>query len=248
MIAPETFLNLDSRNKWYIYESGKIPTDFVDTLPKVEPKISSEKYFTIVEKLKEYLSAGKSEFKDFKELSFEAWRYSEEVNQQMKQEQIDEEKKHNLEEDKNSAHYWIYSPGDNASKWDEFYNKSIMGIGWDEIGDLSQYSSKEEIKNALKEKRDPTLTYRNVAHALWQFANEMKPGDIIFVKKGMHTLVGRGVVESKYYYDENRNEYKHVCKVKWTHNGEWEHPGQAVMKVLTDITQYTDYVKKLLEI
>ena len=247
-IAPDTFLNLDSRNEWYIYESGKMSTDFVNTLPKVEPKISSQKYFAIVEMLKEYLLAGKSDLKDFKELSFEAWRYSEEINQQRKQAQMDEESEHSLEEDKNSVHYWIYSPGDSASKWDEFYSNGIMCMGWDEIGDLSQYNSKEEIKNALKEKRDPSLTYKNVAHALWQFAQELKPGDIVFVKKGLHTLVGRGFVESKYYYDENRKEYKHVCKVNWTHNGEWEHPGQAVMKVLTDITQYTDYVKNLLEI
>ena len=246
-IAPNTFLNLDSRNEWYIYESGKMPQSLINTLPQVEPKISSKKYFEIVEKLREFLSNNNG-LKDFNELSFEAWRFSEEVNQQRKQEQMNEDIKNNLEDDKTSVHYWIYSPGDNANKWDEFYNNGIMGIGWDEIGDIKNYSSKEDIKNALKEKRDPSLTYKNVAHALWQFAQELKPGDIVFVKKGMHTLVGRGIVESNYFYDENRNEYKHICKVNWTHNGEWNHPGQAVMKVLTDITQYTDYVKKLLEI
>lgn len=161
--------------------------------------------------------------------------------------EIEKESKDKLE-DENGIHYWIYSPGDNASKWEEFYNNGIMGIGWDEVGDLNQYNSKEEIKSALKEKRDPSLTYRNVAHALWQFAQELKPGDIVFVKKGMYTLVGCGIVESKSYYDESRDHYKHICKVKWTHNGEWSHPGQAVMKVLTDITQYTDYVNKLLSI
>ena len=34
--------------------------------------------------------------------------------------------------------------------------------------------------------------------------------------------------------------------VNWTHKGEWPHPGgQAVLKTLTDITPYTDYVEKL---
>ena len=32
-IAPDVFLNLDSRNTWYIYESGKIPADVVYSLP-----------------------------------------------------------------------------------------------------------------------------------------------------------------------------------------------------------------------
>lgn len=34
-IAPDTFLNLDQRNTWYIYNSGRLPSDFVKTLPEV---------------------------------------------------------------------------------------------------------------------------------------------------------------------------------------------------------------------
>ena len=44
-IAPNAFLNLDSRNEWYIYESGKIADEVTDSLPKVEAKISSKVYF-----------------------------------------------------------------------------------------------------------------------------------------------------------------------------------------------------------
>ena len=51
---------------------------------------------------------------------------------------------------------------------------------------------------------------------------------------------------SDYEYDDTRDdEYKNIRQVDWTHNGEWPHPGQAVMKTLTDITSYTDYVEKL---
>ncbi len=104
-IAPDTFLNLDNINERYIYESGKIPSDFINTLPRVEHKISSQKYFTIVEKLKEYLTTENNEIKDFKELSFEAWRYSKEVNEQKKRKQMDEETKHSLEEDEKEQKY-----------------------------------------------------------------------------------------------------------------------------------------------
>lgn len=98
----------------------------------------------------------------------------------------------------------------------------------------------------MKETFDEKLSYKNAAHATWQFANEMKVGDIIFVKKGMHQLVGRGVVTSDYEFDgERSDEYKNTRQVNWTHKGEWPHPGQAVMKTLTDITSYTDYVEKL---
>ena len=52
------------------------------TLPEIEAKIPSDKYFDIVEKLRAYLHSDDSQLKDFKELSFEAWRYSEQVNQE----------------------------------------------------------------------------------------------------------------------------------------------------------------------
>ena len=249
-IAPNALLNLDQRNTWYIYESGKLPEELVKTLPEIEAKIPSEKYFDIVEKLRAYLQSGESELKDFKELSFEAWRYSEQVNQEQAAAKKAEAQRDNqgaaiADEGIETVHYWIYSPGDGAAFWDEFYNAGIMGIGWDKIGDLSVYNSKDEMKQAMKEKIDPSRPYKNAAHATWQFANEMKPGDIVFVKKGMHQVIGRGVVESEYEFDPERSRYKNIRKVNWTHKGEWQHPGQAVMKTLTDITAYTDYVEKL---
>ena len=41
------------------------------------------------------------------------------------------------------------------------------------------------------------------------------------------------------------DEFKNIRQVDWTDNGQWPHPGQAVMKTLTDITAYTDYVEQL---
>lgn len=141
--------------------------------------------------------------------------------------------------------YWLYAPGENARLWDEFSQGNIMGIGWDELGDLGQYQTKEDIKTAMKQLRDEERSYKNEGHALWQFVNEIKPGDIVFAKRGLSVIIGRGIVESGYIFDANRNEYKHIHRIQWTHKGEWEHPGQAAMKSLTDITPYTDYIQKL---
>lgn len=227
-IAPDSFLNLDQRNKWYVYKSGELPKELVQSLPKNEAKIPSAKYFDIVEKLRVYLQSGESKLKDFMELSFEAWKCS-----------------NNNNEEVDTIHYWLYSPGDGASCWEEFCDAGIMGIGWDEIGDLSAFNSKSEIKQAMKDRINAAKSYKNDAHATWQFVNEMKPGDIVFAKKGMHQIIGRGVVESDYEFDSSRTRYKNIRTVKWTDKGEWAHPGQAVMKTLTDITAYTDYVTKL---
>lgn len=149
------------------------------------------------------------------------------------------------DEDIETKRFWIYSPGNGAEIWNECCEKGFMAIGWDEIGDLTAYSTKDEMKQAMKEEIDPTLAYTMAAHATWQFVHDMRPGDIVFAKKGMYHIIGRGVVESGYQYDPSRKHYKNIRIVRWTHKGEWPHPGQAVMKTLTDITPYTDYVAKL---
>ena len=45
------------------------------------------------------------------------------------------------------------------------------------------------MKEKMKGRYGAEYSYKNAAHATWQFANEMKPGDIIFVKKGMHQIL-----------------------------------------------------------
>lgn len=148
--------------------------------------------------------------------------------------------------DERSINYWIYSPGEGASKWNEFYHKRVLAIGWGGIGDLSLFDSKEDMKKRMKEIFDPSLSYMNAAHATWQFANEMQPGDIVFAKKGLHTIVGRGVVKSEYKFEDDfDDEYKNIREIEWTHTGVWDHPGRAATKTLTNITNYTDYVEKL---
>ena len=70
---------------------------------------------------------------------------------------------------------------------------------------------------------------------------------MVFAKKGLNKIIGRGIVTSEYIFDESRTEYKHIHHVNWTHRGEWDHDGQIVMKTLTDITPYTDYCRRLEE-
>lgn len=141
--------------------------------------------------------------------------------------------------------YWIYAPGENARKWEDFYAAGLMGIGWEQLGDLRQYTSREAVTAKLQELYGKENSYKNASLCIWQFANELKPGDIVFAKQGFRKIVGRGRVVSDYIYDETQSEYKSLRKIEWTEKGEWEHPGQAVLKTLTNITQYTSYVDKL---
>lgn len=141
--------------------------------------------------------------------------------------------------------YWMFSAGLGACKWEEFYDNGIMAVGWDSLGSFEQYSSRDEIKIQLQLENDNQQSYINDSLAVWQFANEMNVGDVVFSKKGLNTILGRGVVESKYIYDESIEQYKHIRKVNWTHKGEYTAPNQSVQKTLTDLTQYTEYIAQL---
>ena len=141
--------------------------------------------------------------------------------------------------------YWLYSPGEKASKWSSCIDEGLMCIGWDAIGDLAQFHSREDMRTEVKKHYPTEGSAVNDSLAVWQFSHEMKVGDIVFAKKGMYKIIGRGVVTSDYIFDENRNEFKHIRKVKWTNLGEWDTVWQNPMKTLTNITSYTDFVEKI---
>ena len=116
-----------------------------------------------------------------------------------------------------------------------------MALGWDELGDFSQYPTKESVRKAL----DANETGDSLMHdklAIWQFQHEMAPGDIVYAKRGRKQIVGRGRVVSEPRYEPEREHYRNVRSVEWTHSGNWTNPGSAILKTLTDITGKTGYV------
>ncbi|WP_257879861.1 AAA family ATPase [Kocuria flava] len=141
-------------------------------------------------------------------------------------------------------HYWLYSPGAQASEWGDFSANSIMAIGWDQLDDLATYPSREAIRQAL-DVGETGGSMRNAVLAVWEFQNEIAVGDIVYAKRGRREIVGRGVVTSEARFEPARASFRHVRSVTWTHTGSWEHPGDAATKTLTDITTYHDYVEKL---
>ena len=158
----------------------------------------------------------------------------------------------------NKQKYWLYSPGEDACKWEEFKSKSIIGLGWDELGDLREFGSDKTAKSKIKKKLqqfDPDNGSKmNDGLANFEFVNIMDVGDIVIVKKGSDELLGYGEVISDYYYDQSRDEYKSVRDMKWINSGEWLVPEKMfdtkrfAQKTLTDITKYDEYPQKLISI
>jgi len=105
--------------------------------------------------------------------------------------------------------------------WETFYNDGIAAIDWHMVdtGDLSQYESLEAI--------DALGLGRNDSLCMWEFSHSIIPGDVIFVKRGLHQIVGAGIVTGPYYYvdsddymkvrsdSKDTGNYRHRINVKW---------------------------------
>ena len=156
---------------------------------------------------------------------FFSWIYSEKIDSSQK-------------DNENTRRYWIYAPGEKAHKWDEFRTEEVLGLGWDELGDLSRYDSKKDLTEELKKAPKSKGSRKNDSTANWEFSNIMSIGDIVFVKDGRNTILGRGVITSDYYFNNEHENFKSRRKVKWTHSDthiiDWDLP----LKTLTDVTKY----------
>ncbi|SDQ78843.1 EVE domain-containing protein [Prevotella sp. khp1] len=224
-IRPDRFMPLDGTSQSLLNTLG-ISFDNSKFLMYKE-------YKSVMDRLDEKMKSESLGYTNYAEFSYTAWTM------------LSSEGKKDVKNDSKGKAYWTFSPGENASKWQLCVNDGIICIGWDALGDLSQYASREDMRLEIKKFFPTDGNAKNDSLAVWQFANEMKPGDIVFAKKGITKIIGRGIVESDYYFDDTYPDFKHVRKIKWTNVGEWVTVDKHAMKTLTNVTPYTDYVDRL---
>ncbi len=224
-IRPDKYLALDGNNREKLQALGIASF-------KGSNFVSYEEYENIIKQVDAMMKSGEIGCSSYAEFSQMTYKQNDETEMKRKPEQ-------------GSVSYWMYAPGENASKWQECQDEGIMCIGWDDLGDLSNYDDREDMRMDIKKYYPSDGSAKNDSLAVWQFSHEMKIGDIVFAKKGMTKIVGRGVITSDYIFDASRINFKHIRKVKWTHKGEWETTDKSAMKTLTNITKYKEYVEEL---
>lgn len=218
-IRPDNYLPLDSRSQTMLFSLG-ITFDNKKFLRYQE-------YKDVMRRLKEKMRKESLGYTNYAEFSYAAY---------MKTSQIAEKERKEASEAK--MKYWVYAPGQQAQLWDTYYQEGIMGIGWNQLGDLKKLKSIGDIEHKLKWSSNSDKSQDKNADMVYSFAYKIKPGDVIFVKKGRNHIVGRGIVTSDYYYDGEREFQHHLRKVQWTDKGEWETVDNLPIKTLTNITGY----------
>lgn len=171
-----------------------------------EKDLSGKKYLSLLNDIKENINKHSIKEKKFYELSHNAWKYGNE-----------------------KINYWIIAPGTNAAKWDEYSKSGEIGIGWDELGPLSNYKKIEQVRDKYLEIWHPDNKdfASDAPNQIWNFYKNIQIGDIIIARKGVKQIIGLGKVTSDYFYDDKRDEFFHLRKVNWEKIGEWPYPGQS---------------------
>lgn len=99
---------------------------------------------------------------------------------------------------------WQISPGrEEQGFWPEFKNRNIIAMGWDDLGDLRQYSSEKDIENALRKHYPvdyPKDNYpTNDINSIQVFSRLVKKGDIVVAKKGASKEIYGAGFHSEFY-------------------------------------------------
>ena len=110
------------------------------------------------------------------------------------------------------------APGENARFWDDCQRERYICVGWDEVGDLSQFESKEAFRARFEEAfpyNGLLAQARRKGNELWRL-NELEPGDLVVANRGISRVLAIGeVVEPGYRWANERSEYRHTVAIKW---------------------------------
>ena len=110
---------------------------------------------------------------------------------------------------------WKIAPGERGRLWEECRAGQYICVGWDQVGDLSQYESDTELKAEL-DSYWPGSTGGNLRLARQLLAfRDLESGDVIVANRGKSEVLALGTVTSGYAYDATRAEYRHTVRVDW---------------------------------
>lgn len=123
------------------------------------------------------------------------------------------------------------APGENAEYWGECQQNQYICVGWDEIGDLRVFESKETFRAKFAEiyaekYKNHTNTLLKKANELWSLM-ELEVGDIIIANHGTSKVLAVGeVIEPGYEWKPERGECCHTVAINWDVSYEQDIPVQ----------------------
>ncbi len=112
------------------------------------------------------------------------------------------------------------APGENAEFWQECLQQGFICVGWDDVGDLNEFESLDDLLERFTEKyaalyNDHRATIKRKAKEVWTLS-QLEPGDIVVANKGKSEILALGEVQDPgYVWRPARAKFRHTVNVKW---------------------------------
>jgi restriction system protein len=113
---------------------------------------------------------------------------------------------------------WVVKGGRGGIREERFLSRSVIGIGWGELGDLSRYPDRDTLKAAYRgahPERSANHVNTQVAQ-LWAFAVRMQVGDIVVVPFLGQAEIAVAEIRGPYrWLADGDQDMPHVRDVTW---------------------------------
>ncbi|MEU8799562.1 AAA family ATPase [Spirillospora sp. NPDC048819] len=112
------------------------------------------------------------------------------------------------------------APGERAKYWQECLAGGYMCIGWDDVGDLTEFASEDEFRERFEAAYSDLYnghksTISKKAKELWRFFR-LEPGDRVVANRGINEVLAVGrVTEDGYRWSDERREFRNTVSVDW---------------------------------
>ena len=146
---------------------------------------------------------------------------------------------------------WLIGTGRGGSEWQRFRDGGFVEVGFSKDANGQPFGridsmSREQVRARMQEVTGESNPYNDVLCA-WQFAHEMKPGDIVIARTGIGRVFGHGRITGAYEYHSEVG-FGHRRAVLWEQKGDVPLPPGYRMptKTLTNIAKYEGFADVLM--
>ena len=113
---------------------------------------------------------------------------------------------------------WVVKGGRGGIREERFRSRSVIGIGWGEVGDLSRYPDRDALRAAYRGAHPDRSEghVRTQATQLWAFGHRMQIGDLVVVPYLGQPMIAIGEITGPYrWVPDGEADMPHVRKVTW---------------------------------
>lgn len=114
---------------------------------------------------------------------------------------------------------WVVRAGNGNELIEPFKHRSIVAIGWEDLGDLSDTDSREDIKRLYRDTHPEYSENRVNNHAgqLFRFVHRIHDGDMVLTYDNSVREYHVGYIDGSYEWRPNDGigQYPHVRSVDW---------------------------------